>query len=338
MPTKRTALPLYRQVLHDAWRLSLTHKHLWIFGFFATFIGFGGASEVLLGAYDRLTSALPVAVSFQQTPLMMFPGFATMRAMVNLSPYPAISIAFFTVTAILLLAVFAYIISLSIGAMIYSVRKIERGGEPTFSEGLKTGSITVGRVLTLNIGAKMAMWLSFAITGANLAHLLVNRDFLSMFFFLCSFVLFTILAVLISILSVYSTNSVVNNNLPIVPSLAEGLKILRNNWLISIEMAIILMVVNVGITVLTIAAAMILSVPLVFIFFVAAIIKSGALMTLVMTVTVIVLVALLFVAVSFLTTLQASAWTLLWIRLGGRKKHHPKIVRIVEWFQAKLLG
>jgi hypothetical protein len=168
-------------------------------------------------------------------------------------------------------------------------------------------------------------------------HLLVNRNAISMFFFLCSFVLFTVLAVMISILSVYSTNSVVNNDLPVVPSLADGLKILKKNWLISIEMAIILMIVNAGITILAVATAMILSVPLVFIFFVAALIKSGSLMTLVMTLTVIVLVALLFVAMSFLTTLQASAWTLLWIRLGGRKKHHPKIIRMVEWFQKKLL-
>ncbi|MFH1047907.1 MAG: hypothetical protein V1738_06415 [Patescibacteria group bacterium] len=336
MTNKRTALPLYRQVLHDAWRLTLTHKHLWIFAFFATFIGFGGVSEILLGAYDRLTSALPTVVALNETPLLMLPGFTTIRAMINLSPYPALSLAFFVVLAIMLAAVFIYIVSLSIGALVYSIRQIERGGQPNFSEGLKAGANSIGQVLIVNLGAKVLVWLTFVVTGANLMHLLAQRSWISLFIFLCSFVLFTIIAVSISILTVYSTNSIVNGKLPIVPSIADGLKILKNNWLVSIEMVIILMVINVGIAVLALALAMIISVPLVFIFFVAAIIKSATMMTAVMTLTFIVLVSILFVAMSFLTTLQTSAWTLLWIELSGRNKYHPKILRLIDWFRERL--
>jgi hypothetical protein len=337
MSTKRDALPLYRQILHDAWRLSLTHKHLWIFGFFATFIGYGGVSEIVLGAYDKITNSLPLALTLNDAPfLMMLPGFATIRAMINLSPIPALSISFFIIISLLLLAVFAYIVSLSVGALVFSIRKIERGGHPNFSEGLKAGSSTVGRVLTVNVAAKILIWLSFMLTGANLIHLLMQRSFLSLFFFLCSFVLFTIIAVLISIISVYATNSIVIDNLPVVPSVADGLKTLKNNWLVSIETVIILMIVNIGVAVLSLFVAIIISVPLVFMFFVAALIKSGILMTTVMTLTFIVLVAILFVAMSFLTTLQSSAWTLLWIELGGRKKREPKILRLVNWVQDKL--
>lgn len=339
MSTKRNALPLYRQVIHEAWRLSITHKHLWLFGFFATFIGFGGASEILLGAYDRITDAVPLATGVAQSPLTLLPGFTTLHAMATgLSPTSAIlSIVLFVIMAVLLLAAFAYIIALSIGALVYSIRKVERGGEPAFSEAVKEGNKAVGRVLIINVGAKIAVWLSFTLTGLTLIGLLSNKNFFTIFFFLCSFVLFTILALALSLVSAYATNSTVIEKMPVIPSLADGLRILKKNWLISLEMAIILLVINVGIAVLALFSALIVSVPLVFMFFVAALVKSAALMTAVMSITMIVLLAILFVAMSFLTTFQASAWTLLWIRLSGREGCLPKITRLVDWFQKKVV-
>jgi len=338
MPTKRTALPLYRQVLGDAWRLTLTHRRLWIFGFFATFIGFGGVSEVLLGAYDRIAEVLPGSVAIQQTPMMMLPGFATLRAMINLSPSPVISISFFTIVVLFLFAVFAWIISVAIGALVSGIRKIERGGTPTFAECLKAGSVTMSRVLAINLGAKIAIGITFLLTGANLLHLLSDKTLVSAFFFLGSYVLFTMLAVAISLISVYATNSTVIGDMPVMPALADGLRIAKKHWLISLEMVIILLLINIGLGLLALLMAMIISVPLIFIFVFAAVIKSATLMAVMISLTLLVLISFVVVAGSFLTTFQASAWTLLWIRLIGRRKHHPKLLRLAEWFQRKMEG
>ncbi|MBU0625570.1 hypothetical protein KKF05_04470 [Patescibacteria group bacterium] len=338
MTTKRNALPLYRQVLSDAWRLTLTHKHLWIFGFFATFIGFGGVSEVFFGAYNRFADVLPSSVGIQETPLLMLPGFATIRALISLSPHPIVSLVFFTAAVVLLFAVFAWIISLAVGALVASIRKIERGGTPNFSEGLRAGSTAVGRVFSINILAKIAVGVAFLLTGANLMNILLDRSWVSAFFFLASYVVFTLLAIAISLISVYATNSTVVDELPVVPSLNQGLHLLKKNWLISLEMMIFLLLINVGLAILALICAMVLSVPLVFLFLFAAVIKSGALMTVMITLTLIMLIAVMVIAGSFLTTFQASTWTLLWIRLSGREAHHPKIVRVAEWLQQKLNG
>jgi hypothetical protein len=61
-------------------------------------------------------------------------------------------------------------------------------------------------------------------------------------------------------------------------------------------------------------------------------------MSVMIALTLIVLIAVVVVAGSFITTFQASVWTLLWVRLSGRDAHHPKIMRLAEWLQRRLSG
>lgn len=335
MPTKRTALPLYRQVLSDAWTLTLTHRHLWVFGFFATFIGFGGVSEIMLGAYNRIAEALPSSVALQEAPWMIVPGLPTLRALINLSPSPLISIGFFTIVSLLLFVLFAWVISVAIGALLNGISQIERGGRPTFAQNLRAGSDTMPRVLVINLGAKLLIGLTLLITGANLLHMLIDKTAISALFFVGTYILFTLLAVVISLVSVYATNSTVVSNLPVVPAVFDAWQTAKKHWLISFEMIVILLLVNIGMGLGALLLAMIVSVPLIFLFLVAAVIQSSMLMAVIISITLLVLLAVLVVAASFLTTFQASAWTLLWIKLTGRQKHHPKIMRLAEWLQEK---
>ncbi|MEA3249942.1 MAG: hypothetical protein U9Q03_06360 [Patescibacteria group bacterium] len=337
MPRKRNPLPFYRQVLGDAWKLSITHKHLWMFGFFATFVGFGGVSEIMFGIYDRMTQLLPHVVGLRQTPMMLLPGFATMRAMMAMSPYPWLSMLIFTVVILLFFAVFASVVSIAVGALVGSVRKIERGGEPTLAEGVKLGVPPICKVFAINALAKITVLMLFLLTSANLVHLLSDRSLVSGFFYLTSYVVFTIVAVIVAIISVYATIAAVVDKLPIIPSVVNGWHLLKRHWLVNLEMVIVLLFVNVGLSVVALLIAMILSVPLIFLFVFAALLKSTALLTIIMTITAIVLISLIVLIGSFVTTFQAAAWTLLWLRLA-KHRPTPKIVRFANWLQAKLKG
>lgn len=337
MSIKRDALPFYRQILGDAWRLSLTHKHLWFFGLFATFIGFGGVSEIMFGVYDRMTRILPNIIGFEQTPLMLLPGFATVRAMLAMSPSPTLSMLIFTAVILLFFAVFASVVSIAAGALVGSVHRIERGAEPTLAEGVKMGFEPVCKVFAINFLAKAAILLMFLLTSANLVHLLSDRSLVSGFFYLLSYVVFTLIAVGIAIVAVYATVAAVIDRLPVVPSVANGWNLLRRHWLVNLEMVIVLLFVNLGLSVAALLVAMIVSVPLIFLFVFAALLKSTMLLTVIMTVTAIVFMALIVVISSFVTTFQASAWTLMWLRLT---KHGPtpKVIRLANWLQTKLKG
>jgi hypothetical protein len=337
MPTKRNALPFYRQILGDAWKLSLTHKHLWLFGFFATFIGFGGVSEVMFGIYDRMTQVLPHVVGLKESPLLLVPGFSMIRAMLSMSPYPAVSLVIFLAIISIMFVIFATVVSVAAGGLVGSIRKIERGAEPTLAEGVKIGFEAVVRVFAVNALAKLSVFLLFLLTSANLVHLLADRSLVSGFFYLTSYVLFTLIAVVIAVISVYATVATVIEKLPVIPAIANGLQLMRKHWLVNIEMIIVLLFINVGFSLAALLLAMVFSVPLVFIFLFAAMLKSTAMMTTIMTLTALTFIVLVVLIGSFVTTFQASAWTLMWLRLT-KHRPTPKIIRLANWLQSKMKG
>src|ERR687891_2274049 len=89
----------YRRTLGDATRLAWQHKHLWIFGFFATFLGFGGAYDVLVNLYEKSAETLPSS-PLLMSPLHLLPGYTAIRTLVDFSPYPALSIMMFIVLGV----------------------------------------------------------------------------------------------------------------------------------------------------------------------------------------------------------------------------------------------
>ena len=338
MPSKRDSLPFYCQTLIDAWRLTVSHKHLWIFGFFATFAGFGGVSDILFGVFDRMTGQLPSIAGASQSSWAILPGFATISVMMKTSPYPAVSLLIFVLALLIFFAVFAWVVSTSIGSLIGSIRKIERGGRPTLIEGFRIGQASMLRVFVLNVVTKIALGTILILIGSNLIHLLRTGSLVSSFFYLLSFVLFTAISVTISIIAIYATNSAVIQNLPVIPAVADGLRILKKHWLVNIEMVILLLMINAVLAVLALLLAMILAVPLIFLFMFAALVKSIAMLTIITTITAVVLLAVIVFVGSFATTFQTSCWTLLWIRFSGRGTHIPKIMRLISWIQDRLKG
>ncbi|MFH2062711.1 MAG: hypothetical protein ABIJ46_00990 [bacterium] len=339
MPPKNDALPFYRQILIDAWRLSISHRHLWVFGFFATFAGFGGVTDILFGLHDRLSGGLPAVVAGSgQSAWAILPGFATLHVILTTSPNPAVSLLIFGLATVVFFALFAWIVSTAVGALIGSIRKIERGGRPKLADGFRIGQSAALRVFVLNVTAKLIVAIAFLLAGATLLQQLRDKSVVAGFFYLLSFVICAALAVVVSLVSVYATNSAVIENLPVVPAVADGLRVLKRHWLVNIEMVIVLLLINAGLAVLALFAAMVLAVPLIFLFMFAALVKSMTMLTIITSVTAIALLAVIALIGSFATTFQVSCWTLLWIRLSGRGTHVPKVMRLVSWFQDKLRG
>ena len=338
MPSKRDPLPFYRQTLTDAWRLTISHKHLWIFGFFATFAGFGGVSDIFFGVFDRMTEQLPSLAGASQSSWAILPGFATISVMMRTSPYPMVSLLIFALALLLFFTVFAWIVSTSIGSLVGSIRKIERGGRPTLVESFRIGQSTALRVFVLNIVTKLAIGTILVLIGTNLVQMLRTGSLVAGFFYLLSFVIFTAIAVAVSLIAIYATNSAVIQDLPIVPAVADGLRIIKKHWLVNIEMVILLLLINAVLAVLTLLLAMVLAVPLIFLFMFAALVKSIAMLTVITTITAVVLLAVIVFVGSFATTFQTSCWTLLWVRFSGRGTHVPKIMRLASWIQDRLKG
>ncbi len=307
----------YWRIISDSLALAWRHKHLWIFGFFATFAGFGGIAEICFQAYNKIAIDIP-EISWTMSPMYLLPGMATVRAIVAFSPYPVITVVLFSALALLMTAIFVWIVITAVGGLIASVGKIMKGGDAHFSDGIKLGLPTFWRLFAVNALAKIVVGLAVLFTGTNLLALVSDRTFSSGLFFLASFIVFAAITVAVSVGAVYGSVQTVVEGVPLTKALRDGTRLLGRNWLVSLEMALLLLFTNLILGAAGVLLALVISVPVVFLFLVAAALNADAL---IIFLTVISATALLFAVViygSFMTTFQVSAWTMLWSELTGK--------------------
>ena len=321
-------MPFYRRIITDAWKIAWTHKYLWVFGFFTALVGFGGITEVLFNTNDRV-SQLVVSILSHESPFKLIPGFTTLRAVLSFSSSPILATTIFIIIAGLLLAVFFWIATTSIGALIHNVRKIELGGEPTFGDGMKVGMQAFWKILALNLMTKFVIIVTALITGCNLFILIQHQTLTSAFFYVGSFVIFTGVAVIASIITVFASNYVILKNETIMRAIVKGGQLFAEHWLINLEMSIALFVVSIAIGLLAALFALILSVPVIFLFLITIALKASGLVAPLLTLTTIGCILIIVLFASFVTTFEITSWTLLW---GEMTENKPmaKLHRLVH--------
>lgn len=324
MAKKLDSAPLYRRIITDAWHVAWGHKHIWFFAFFATFIGFGGVSEVFFGAFKNSSNIL-LSGEAGVSSVYVLPGLTTIETLSRLSPNPLISILVFTLIMGFLLALLAWVVTISTGALVASVRKIAKGRDMRFPDAIKIGTEKFWPVFGVNLMAKILVIASLVLTGTNLIYTNSNSP-ISALLYIVSFVLFTAIAVIVSVVAIFGTNFVVLKDDRLVPALEKGWKMLSRHWIICIEMAIVITVSSIVITVVALLGALVASVPFIFLILLTLSIGLQGFSFAIITFGLgIALIALTLLA-SLITSFQVASWTILWEELLDKKRmahlHH----------------
>ncbi|KPJ85918.1 hypothetical protein AMJ57_01205 [Parcubacteria bacterium SG8_24] len=327
-PRPKDPLPFYRGIIGDAWRIAWNHKHLWLFGFFASFIGFGWISEVFLGVVKK--SRELIVMSYGGS-VQLIPGLATLKAIIRFSPFPILTSFVFVAVGLLFVGLLLWISTVSVGGLIASIRKIVRGGELSFGEAVRSGADSFWRLFGINISAKVIAILAVIVTGTNLSLLIADGTVMSALYYLASFIIFTLLAVVASLIAVYASNYAVIKDKGCYESVVASWHLFKKHWLVSIEMAILLFLINLGVGLLALLLLFLLSVPVVFLFFVSAALSSMATLGAIFFVLAVALMIIIMIlTVSFLTTFQVAAWLLVWSRVSEK----GVVARLMHWWGA----
>lgn len=319
MAKKIDTAPFYRRIIGDSLRIAWMHKQLWIFGFFATLIGFGGVSEVFFTAIERTSQSLPLAAAQSPSIWALIPGYATVRAIIDYSTIPAIALVVCTIIFAVIGAVFAWMSLVSVGGLVSGARKISRGGEPSFGDGVKAGSESFWRLLGLNVITKTVLFGALFISSANLYALMRDGSLTSSLFYLGSFMLLVAVSFVAALIEVFGSVYVAIKNADIRVALSSSLAMIRLHWLIALEMALLLLVTTVTIGAAAALIVMVLSVPIIFLIAIAALLKAVAAIYALVTLSAALIIVSVICLGSFLTVVQASAWTLLWSELEERR-------------------
>ena len=330
-------MSLYRNVLKRALSVTWYNKYLWFFGLFAGILGGVGKYEISLnraggnleeGVYPQLAGFLnSEAVSnvtfsnlfqtFQNDPVTMF-----------------IVIGLFLILLILGL----FMLWLSVVSQIALVnnsaealRSNKKYSSLKLKDGVAAGMKNFWPVLGWNLIVKTLVYVLFAALSLPVIHLattgsssaIVNISYVVLF------VVFLPAALILSLLLKYAVIYIVLKGKSFVDAWTESWRLFLRNWLVSLEMALILFVIQFLATIVLILAVLALIIPFLFFAFLVGGISASAFWIVMLVAMLLVLALTLLVGAAF-ATFQISSWTGLFLELTGKKGVLAKLIRLTQ--------
>lgn len=310
----------HRKVLKEAFRLVWQNKWLWILGFFAAFWSNREAFRLISSSFEALNQT---GQDFDKALLPMFENFKTL----GIWSLPTGLIIL--VLIVIFLTAFLWLATASRGGLIFAAGYLNQGKKITNREALARGTEKIWPVFGLSLLGKIIVWL----LSAGLLALIIKFATApfpktALFVFVLSFILLVLAALIISLVTIYAIAFVMLKNMSAGKSLAAALGLFFRNWLISLELGIILYALGFFISFALLTAGLILAVPVFLLFFILLLISAPSWLfwlAAVPVATVFVLFLLAFgAAFSFFSL---TAWTKLFQELT-EKKVVSKLIRL----------
>lgn len=322
-------MSLYRTILKRAWDNAWKHKYLWFFGLFAALLGNGGELELIFRNFNEQgqDSFFPAWQKFVATGIFSKNSLINISNLAHTEPF-SLFIALSTLLVIVLLVLFVlWLTIVSQVAIVHNTAKIKHDKEHDFKDGIMQGVKKFWPVLGLNIIIKIIAGTLFFLVGLPIYFGIVKSALTINLIYILMFILFIPISLVLSFVIKYAIVYNVVKDQKFLDAIKSGWNLFQKNWLISVEMAILLFFINfmTGIAILIIF--LILAVPLLFIILIFSEIAAIINIWFFIFSALILLVVMVVFVGSLLSTFQISAWTHLFIELVG-KGGTSKLVRI----------
>ncbi len=312
--------PLYRVILKRAWTITKNNPVLWIFGFFAIFLWNGGELQVFM---DTITSVGNVANPSGIFAFNLSTIFAFFSGPITIQIFILKLLILFIITILALL--FLWIVISSEIAIIRSTIEIDDKTKPKFGKSLREANIKFLPVLGLHILGKLITVAIVVIISLPLLIFIVNSTTsYRLPIALVVWVLFLPLAIITSFIFKYAINFVVLKSEKFWKSISSAWILFRANWLLSLEMAIWILIINmiVGFIVLLITRVVIGPFDLLTVYWMSGGVKEFFF-------TKVIPLLLLYILVgSTITVFQTASWTILFDKITSGKRY-SKLIRLV---------
>lgn len=322
MPTHKPQ-PLYREVLKKSWRLTWQHKQLWLFGFFATFLGMSGVFEVLARGLARTQN---VGENFYALVELAYPGAPVAGTLVTNADRLTIGGLLVLLAIAVIFVGLLWFVSVSEGALIWSIKGTGRVA-PKLEKSFQGARSAGWRIAGYHVIAKLVLGLGFLLTSLPLILVSVETTWTNTIIYFVSFLIFFPLVLIVSFLTIYTVCAAVIHNLGFYEAIVSAWSVLHKHWIISLETALLLFGVTFLATILVGMAAMLLLIPFSLLLMAAVLSGSAALTAVIFTIFIIILAGMALLVGSVITTFQLITWTQLFIRLE-KKGGVAKVVRL----------
>ena len=322
---------LYRTILKRAWENTWQHKYLWFFGLFAALLGNGGELELIFRGFNEPNQGGLYAGMKRiiETGFFSKGTVNNMGHMAQEDPF-SLFLALTVLFVILVLSLFLLWLSItSQAAIVHNTAKVKHDKKHDFKDGVLTGMKKFWPVLSLNVIFRFSAAVIFLIIGLPLLLEMFRNPGVTNGWYIIMFIIFIPLSLMLSFLIKYSIAFTVIKNQNVAQAIKSGWNLFKNNWLISIEMAIVLFFINFIVGLLAILLFLIMAVPFLFIILMfSKMVFYFNFWFIIISAIILFLIMIIFVG-AMLSTFQISSWTYLFMELNG-KGGVSKISRIFD--------
>jgi len=322
-------MQLYRGIIKQAIDITWKSKYLWFFGLFAALLGNGGEYEILYRALAGNFSE-DFFGGFRQIASTGIFSTQGLRNLADLLVTQPISVIIAILVLLIFLALFAFmlwLVNVSQAAMVNNTLAKIDNKKVTFREALDSGMSKFWPVFGFNLVSKMITIVSLSVI--SLIIILGNnmRSVMSTIVYVFVVILFIPIAMSFSFIVKYGIGYAVISNEKFLAAFQSGWNLFKKNWLISLEMAFILYIINIIIALLFIVVVLVFATPFALLAFLASGLSMTGMFLFIVGLGIIFFFASLIIAGSLVATFQISAWTSLYIELIG-KGAKSKLVRM----------
>ncbi|MDD2681038.1 MAG: hypothetical protein PHE20_02965 [Patescibacteria group bacterium] len=317
----------YRIFLKQAWSITKKYRHLWFFGIFASLTAIGGEYQLISQGFTAkpgghfLDNGIFTLYNFFNPTF-----YSSLGQLSATNPAAFWSLISVVVLAILLVLVMVYLAITSQVALVeQSARLIlskKKSEKLSINEGISFGRRHIWPVLGLNIANSFIISLCLFITSLPLAFLLITDSSALSLTYSVLFIIFVPVALAIALIMKYAIAAQVLENFSFIASIEKAWKIFHKNWLVSLEMALMLFLINFIVGLFTLIVVSLFFVPLL-------LLSLQLYAPFLMALSLILIIASMIIVASILNTFQISAWTSLYLHLQ-QKRGISKLERLFK--------
>lgn len=321
-------MTLYRNIIKEAWQLAWQKKFLWFFGLFAVLLGNGGEYEILFQNIDAVSNKQTLIYNLENVSKTGQLKVYWDNIVSYFDNYTASSIGLILLTLIIFVVV-VWLVVISQSALIDSTLRIKSGKKASLESGFQTGKKYFKPIFVLNLVSKFLIYALLFLIGIPLVYLFIEKESWAwnIAFSIISFIILVPLSIVISFVIKYASAFVIDKGQTMGLALKNGWKLFTTNWLITIEMAFVILGINFVLGIGLFISLTVLSVPFFLLGIIFYLLGSGAGLYIMGLVLIVVLVIAGFLAGAFIATFQYVSWTILYRKLLEGKST-SKIVRM----------
>jgi len=234
----------YKDLITSAIKIVVHHKYLWFYGFFAVFLTNG---ILLQKIYSNNNTGF--AQNFQKLKGTGIFDFGIINNIIQLAKTDPAGLALRMAVLLVIVALglfVAWLAFVSQGALIKSVSDIYINKKSNFKTALKNGMNYFWPVFFFKIIEKTILLFLVATAGLTMFYSVIyENNFLIKISAIFLFLLSIIFIALVMLITRYAMSYSVINGRRFIDAVSLGFSLLKNNILMSIEMSLVILLINV---------------------------------------------------------------------------------------------